>query len=132
MSSLMARLPDELLARCAAILDLLAAGRLAQASRAGQHLVLTRLVEDKAERDARAATTAAVAVAEHVALMAAGKAFIDAYTDLFIGASSAGRKMVVGHIISAATGDERLGSTNWTVLTVHNRLLHMMKVRRYM
>ena len=42
MSSLMVRRPDELLARCAGFLDLPSAGHLAQASRAGQRLVLAR------------------------------------------------------------------------------------------
>ena len=44
MSSLMVRRPDELLARCAGFLDLPSAGHLAQASRAGQRLVLAWLV----------------------------------------------------------------------------------------
>ena len=128
MSSLMARLPDELLARCASVLDLPSAGRLAQASRAGQRLVLARLVEDKAERDA--ALAAAAAPLHGVALTAAGKAFIDTYADVFIAASRAGRMEIVKYIMSAATGVEHLGSTNWTAVMVRNRLLDVMKRRR--
>ena len=112
------RLPDELLARCAGQLDLPSAGRLAQASRAGQRLVLVRLVEAKAERAAALAEAAAPPPVHGVALTAAGKAFIDAHVDPFIGTSSAGREKVIEHIISAATGDEHLSSTNWTAVIV--------------
>ena len=88
MSSLMARLPDELLARCAGFLDLPSAGRLAQASRAGQRLVLARLVAAKAERGAAAHLAAAAAPPPAAPwFTATGKAFIDAFANLFMGAA---------------------------------------------
>ena len=59
MSSLMARMPDELLARCAGWLDTPTARRLAQVSRAGERLVLARLAAEKAGRAAEAAALVA-------------------------------------------------------------------------
>ena len=60
----------------------------------GAPRAVTQLVEDKAERDARAATTAAVAVAVWLSTsrsrqQARRSSYIDAYADLFISASSA-------------------------------------------
>ena len=86
MSSLMARLPDELLARCAGFLDLPSAGHLAQASRAGQRLVFARLVEVKAERAAALAAAAAPPPAAP-RFTAPGEAFIDAFANLLMGAA---------------------------------------------
>ena len=63
MSSLMARMPDELLARCAGWLDTPTARRLAQVSRAGERLVLARLAAEKAERAAQAAAVVAAQAA---------------------------------------------------------------------
>ena len=85
MSSLMARLPDELLTRCAGCLDTPSAGRLTQVSRAGERLTLARLAAEKAERAAQAAAVVAAQAAprQHAALTAADEAFIDTFAHMW-------------------------------------------------
>ena len=118
----MARLPDELLARCAGFLDLPSAGRLAQASRAGQRLVLARLVEVKAERAAALAAAAAPPPAAP-RFTAPGEAFIDAFANLFMGAAPPQRRAIVTHILVTAAAHSQLGSATWTASSVYSRLL---------
>jgi len=131
MSSLKARLPDELLACCGAFLDKPSAGRFAQASRSGQRLVLKRLNAEKAALVAAASQTVAVAAPQHIALTAASKVFIDTFAAAYVGASLAARKMLVEYIIAAASGDETLGSTTWTASTVHARLKRCVSIQRH-
>ena len=104
----MARLPDELLARCAGFLDLPSAGHLAQASRAGQRLVLARLVAAKAERAAALAAAAAPPPAAPW-FIATGRAFIDAFANLFMGAAPPQRRAIVNHILVTAAAHTQFG-----------------------
>jgi hypothetical protein len=125
MSSLMARMPDELLARCAGWLDTPTARRLAQVSRAGERLVLARLelqrrpgvlLKRQLSWPHRGRTRAARCTHRPA------WAFIDTFAHMWEAASSGKRKHVVECIVSAASGVDHLGSTQWTASVVCNRL----------
>ena len=65
--------------------------------------MLKRLNAEKAAFVA-ASQTVAVAAPQHIALTAASKVFIDTFAAAYVGASLASRKMLVEHIIAAASG----------------------------
>ena len=58
-----------------------------------------------------------------------GKDLIDSYLDYYINASVTARKTLFEEILTAAAGDERLGSASWTVLTVQRRLKNAWAAR---
>ena len=105
------------------------AALFAQTSKACKHLVLSRLIVAKAAHNWRRrlaalakAAAAQAPVPRRVAFTAAGRNFIDAYLDAFIGASPTARKVLVQHILEAAAAHSGLGSKNWTAQTVVSRL----------
>ena len=57
--------------------------------------------------------------------------FIDTFAAAYVGDSLAARKMLVEHIIAAASGDETLGSTTWTASMVHARLKRCVSIQRH-
>ena len=113
-------LPDELKGCCASFLDTPSAGRFAAASREGQRLVLTRLVEEKAALDAaahrrhRQHSHSAQAAPRRITFSAAGRAFIDEYVDTFRAAAPPQRRHIVESILVAAAAASRLCSTRVT------------------
>ena len=131
MSSLLLSLPEELQGWYARMLEPPSAGRFGQASKACAQLVRAQLIDAKAVHDAaRAQQLAQAPRPRRIVFTANGKAFIDAYLDIFIAATPSVRQQLVEQIlIQAATSQLDLDSVLWTTASVKTRLANSMKLR---
>ena len=81
-----------------------------------------RRLAAKAERAAALAAAAAPPPAAPC-FTATGKAFIDAFANLFMGAAPPQRRAIVNHILVTAAAHAQLGCATWTASSVYSRLL---------
>ena len=131
-------LPDELQLVCAAHLDISSAGRFAQASRACERSVLAWLTAAKADHEAAQqakARAAAAAAGKQRLFSPAGRAFLDVYVSSFIlnfHEPVARKQLVQDILLAAASREEELGSSSWTVAAVTARLKKVARVRATM
>ena len=120
--------------RAAGLLRELPQGADGGALCAGQQGVQApRRGEGGAQLAPAALAKAAAAAPRRVVFTEAGRAFIDAHADAFVGAGLATRRLIVGQILAQAAchtaGREDLSSASasWTASTVHNRLMNRLK-----
>ena len=110
------------------------AARFAQASKACNYLVKTRLVAAKAAHHWRRLAALAAAAAQapaprRIVVSVLGRIFIDAYLDAFIAASPTARQQLVQQILLAAAAHGGLDSGNWTAQRVVARLKNARAAR---